>query len=260
MKRTLFAILTSVLCLTMQAQDQITATIETLTQGREWNLNISLANATPYVSFQFDVILPQGVTYADVTPDQRISSLTVTTGMVSDNKLRVTAYNANSQATLTSGTGNILSLRLTSETTISGGTIKVTNCLFTSLQGTDYTETTLPAVTVQMPDVTGVTLYKLTYIVDGEVYREYFYEYGAPITPEPEPTKEDWEFSGWKEEIPTTMPAHDVTITGAFDVFTAIDAIISSDRTAQTIYRINGLRTNKLTKGLNIINGRKVVY
>ena len=79
----------------MQAQDQITATIETITQGREWNLNISLANATPYVSFQFDVILPQGVTYADVTPDQRISSLTVTTGMVSDNKLRVTAYNAN---------------------------------------------------------------------------------------------------------------------------------------------------------------------
>ena len=248
MKRTLFAILTSVLCLTMQAQDQITATIETLTQGREWNLNISLANATPYVSFQFDVILPQGVTYADVTPDQRISSLTVTTGMVSDNKLRVTAYNANSQATLTS------------ETTFSGGTIKVTNCLFTSLQGTDYTETTLPAVTVQMPDVTGVTLYKLTYIVDGEVYREYFYEYGAPITPEPEPTKEDWEFSGWKEEIPTTMPAHDVTITGSFDVFTSITSIEAESSENQVIYNINGVSSNKIRKGLNIVNGRKVVY
>ena len=321
MKRTLFAILTSVLCLTMQAQDQITATIETLTQGREWNLNISLANATPYVSFQFDVILPQGVTYADVTPDQRISSLTVTTGMVSDNKLRVTAYNANSQATLTSGTGNILSLRLTSETTISGGTIKVTNCLFTSLQGTDYTETTLPAVTVQMPDVTVVTLYKLTYIVDGEVYKEQTYEYGtpitpepapqreghtfsgwseipstmpahdvsitgtfsinsykltyivdgevykelsleygAPITPEPAPTKVDWEFSGWKEEIPSTMPAHDVTITGSFDVFTSITSVEAESSEKQVIYNINGVRSNKIRKGLNIVNGRKVVY
>ena len=260
MKRTLFAILTSVLCLTMQAQDQITATIETLTQGREWNLNISLANATPYVSFQFDVILPQGVTYADVIPDQRISSLTVTTGMVSDNKLRVTAYNANSQATLTSGTGNILSLRLTSETSISGGTIKVTNCLFTSLQGTDYTETTLPAVTVQMPDVTVVTLYKLTYIVDGEVYKELSLEYGAPITPEPAPTKVDWEFSGWKEEIPTTMPAHDVTITGSFDVFTSITSVEAESSEKQVIYNINGVRSNKIRKGLNIVNGRKVVY
>ena len=321
MKRTLFAILTSVLCLTMQAQDQITATIETLTQGREWNLNISLANATPYVSFQFDVILPQGVTYADVTPDQRISSLTVTTGMVSDNKLRVTAYNANSQATLASGTGNILSLRLTSETSISGGTIKVTNCLFTSLQGTDYTETTLPAVTVQIPDVTSVTLYKLTYIVDGEaykestyeygtpitpepapqreghtfsgwseipstmpahdvsitgtfsinsykltyivdgeVYKEYTYEYGALITPEPAPTKVDWEFSGWKEEIPSTMPAHDVTITGSFDVFTSITSVEAESSENQVIYNINGVSSNKIRKGLNIVNGRKVVY
>ena len=325
MKRILLAILTSVLCLTMQAQDQISASIETLTEGRAWDLSIGLANATPYVSFQFDVILPEGVTYADVTPDQRISSLTLTTGMVSESKLRVTAYNASSQASLSAGSGVILSIRFTSDSQVSGGTFKITNCLFTSVSdASEYVETTLPAVTADIPEYTGpiepasykltyivdgepykelmyeygaaitpepaperegytfsgwseipatmpehdvtvtgtfsINSYKLTYMVDGEVYKEYTLEYGAAITPEPAPTKEDWEFSGWKEEIPTTMPAHDVTITGAFDVFTAIDAIISSDRTAQTIYRINGLRTNKLTKGLNIINGRKVVY
>ena len=59
------------------------------------------------------------------------------------------------------------------------------------------------------------TKYKLTYIVDGEVYKTYDVEYGATITPEAEPTKEGYTFSGWSE-IPETMPAHDVTVTGTF--------------------------------------------
>ena len=263
MKRILFAILTSVLCLTMQAQDQISASIETLTEGRAWDLSIGLANATPYVSFQFDVILPEGVTYADVTPDQRISSLTVTTGMVSESKLRVTAYNASSQASLSAGSGVILSIRFTSESQVSGGTFKITNCLFTSVSdASEYVETTLPAVTADIPEYTGPiepASYKLTYMVDGEVYKEYTLEYGAAITPEPVPTKVDWEFSGWKEEIPATMPAHDVTITGVFDVFTSINSVSGSGSNEVSIYRLDGVRTNKMTKGLNIINGRKVV-
>ena len=36
-------------------------------------------------------------------------------------------------------------------------------------------------------------------------------------TPEPEPTKEGYTFSGWSE-IPETMPDHDVTVTGSFIV------------------------------------------
>ena len=60
-----------------------------------------------------------------------------------------------------------------------------------------------------------VTKYTLTYIVDGEVYKTYELSEGATITPEPEPTKEGYDFSGWSE-IPATMPAHDVTITGSF--------------------------------------------
>ena len=73
-----------------------------------------------------------------------------------------------------------------------------------------------------MPDhdvtVTGsftVNKYKLTYIVDGEVYKNYDVEFGASITPEADPTKEGYTFSGWSE-IPATMPAHDVTVTGNF--------------------------------------------
>ena len=60
-----------------------------------------------------------------------------------------------------------------------------------------------------------VPKYALIYLVDGEVYKEYRINEGAGITPEEEPTKEGYTFSGWSE-IPETMPAHDVTITGTF--------------------------------------------
>ena len=64
-------------------------------------------------------------------------------------------------------------------------------------------------VEMKMPEHT------LTYIVDGEVYKTYSIEEGETITPEPAPTKEGYAFSGWSD-IPKTMPANDVTITGSF--------------------------------------------
>ena len=60
-----------------------------------------------------------------------------------------------------------------------------------------------------------INTYKLTYYVDGVKYKSYDVEYGANITPEEEPTKEGFTFSGWSE-IPETMPSHNVTITGTF--------------------------------------------
>ena len=59
--------------------------------------------------------------------------------------------------------------------------------------------------------------YKLTYMLDGVVYKTISYDYGDAITPEPAPTKEGYTFSGWSE-IPETMPAHDVTVTGTFSI------------------------------------------
>ena len=59
--------------------------------------------------------------------------------------------------------------------------------------------------------------YKLVYIVDGVVYKTINYDYGITITPEPEPEREGYTFSGWSE-IPGTMPAKEVTITGTFTI------------------------------------------
>lgn len=55
----------------------------------------------------------------------------------------------------------------------------------------------------------------LTYFVDGEVYKTYSIEEDEVIIPEPEPVREGFSFSGWSE-IPETMPAYDVAVTGTF--------------------------------------------
>ena len=68
------------------------------------------------------------------------------------------------------------------------------------------------------------TKYKLTYKVDGVVYRTYELIEGSVITPEAEPTKDGYDFSGWST-IPATMPAKNVEVTGTFTLKTNEDVI-----------------------------------
>jgi hypothetical protein len=77
--------------------------------------------------------------------------------------------------------------------------------------------TIMPAHDVTISGTFAINKYKLIYIVDGAEYKSYELEYGAAITPELAPTKEGYTFSGWSE-IPETMPAHDVTVTGSFAI------------------------------------------
>ena len=76
---------------------------------------------------------------------------------------------------------------------------------------------TMPAHDVTINGTFSVNSYTLKYVVDGEVYKTITLEFGTAITPEAEPTKEGYTFSGWSE-IPEKMPAHDVTVTGEFSV------------------------------------------
>jgi hypothetical protein len=80
----------------------------------------------------------------------------------------------------------------------------------------EYPET-MPAKGITIKGQYTINKYKLSYTVDGEEYKSYETEYGATITPENTPTKEGYTFSGWSE-IPETMPAHDVTVSGTFTV------------------------------------------
>ena len=78
--------------------------------------------------------------------------------------------------------------------------------------------------------------YKLTYMVDGEVYKSYENRAGKAITPEAAPAKDGYTFSGWSD-IPETMPANDVTVTGTFTVNTYTITYMIGDEifTTQTV-------------------------
>ena len=74
---------------------------------------------------------------------------------------------------------------------------------------------TMPAGDVTVSGTFSVNYYDVIYMIDGEVYEVISVAYGENIVPIKEPTKEGYIFSGWSE-IPSTMPAQDVTITGTF--------------------------------------------
>ena len=66
-------------------------------------------------------------------------------------------------------------------------------------------------------DVVEVAKYKLTFMIDGEVYYTDSLAHKAEVTVPEVPEREGYTFSGWSE-IPETMPAEDVTISGFFTV------------------------------------------
>ena len=74
-------------------------------------------------------------------------------------------------------------------------------------------------------------------MVDGEIYKTSSIIYGTAITPEVEPTMEGYTFSGWSE-IPTTMPAHDVVVTGSFTANTSYYLFYVLDGSVYKAYSI----------------------
>ena len=76
---------------------------------------------------------------------------------------------------------------------------------------------TMPAKNVEVTGTFKINSYILTYKVDGETYKIDTLNYATAITPLASPTKEGYTFSGWSE-IPATMPANDVEVTGTFNI------------------------------------------
>ena len=57
--------------------------------------------------------------------------------------------------------------------------------------------------------------YSLTYMVNGAIYMVRMLELGVSVTADPGPTRVGYVFAGWND-VPATMPDHDVVITGTF--------------------------------------------
>ena len=91
---------------------------------------------------------------------------------------------------------------------------------------------TMPAEDVTISGAFAVNYYKVTYIVDKEIFATDSVAYGSEIKLIAAPEKEGYTFYGWSD-APTTMPAADVTINGSFEVNTyAVTYIVDGDTVA----------------------------
>ena len=96
---------------------------------------------------------------------------------------------------------------------------------------------TMPAEDVTVTGSFAVNKYKLTYIVDGSEYHTDSVAYGSKLTAIEVPAKVGHTFSGW-DNVPETMPAKDVVVTGSYTVnkylvtFKIGDEVIASDSLA----------------------------
>ena len=115
----------------------------------------------------------------------------------------------------------------------------------------------VPAHDVTYEAMFEINTYKLTYYVDGVVYKDFEVEYGSEIILEENPVKEGYDFSGWSE-IPQFMPDHDVDVYGTFTVSTGINNVKSISG-EERIYDLSGNVIQHARKGINIINGKKVL-
>ena len=83
-----------------------------------------------------------------------------------------------------------------------------------SFSGWSSIPATMPAEDITITGTFTICKYNLTYKLDGNVYQTSKVEYGTPLTPIANPSVAAYHtFSGWSE-VPATMPAHDVDITG----------------------------------------------
>ena len=125
---------------------------------------------------------------------------------------------------------------------------------------------TVPANDVTYEAEYTINTYKLTYVLDDVTVQTLDVEYGAEIEEFVPEVEDGREFEGW-EDVPATMPAHDVTIYGSTTIATFISAHFANSGKSLTVYTLNGTRVmtlekasdiKRLTRGTYIINGRKV--
>ena len=107
--------------------------------------------------------------------------------------------------------------------------------------------------------------YELTYVLDGDVYKNMEIQPGITITPEPDPVKDGMVFTGWRT-VPAEMPDHDVVVYGWFEPYTTgITEIKHDDRAnvknSNVWYTINGCRlpSTPTQKGIYIFDGKKII-
>lgn len=135
--------------------------------------------------------------------------------------------------------------------------------------GWDNLPETMPAHDVTVIGYFSVNNYTLRLYLNDELYKSTEFEYGSLVTVEDNPTvPEDCKFDGWIDEIPETMPAHDVDIHGIYSKKSGIAGIYFEENRKVSVYTPSGVcvmsdaepaELESLAPGVYIVSGRKVI-
>ena len=179
-------------------------------------LEISVDNYdSNLVAFQMDLTLPEGVCI-DKEGCSLSSRITdekqeLTIGKLGDNVYRLTSSSL-SLTPIDGNEGTLLTLKLNASEDAESGEALLSNIRFSTSDSKRVT------MSDESFNINILHKFKLTYFVDGEEYMTDSITYKTPLAPEAEPTKDGYTFGGWSE-IPETMPAGDVEITGQFYLY-----------------------------------------
>ena len=118
-----------------------------------------------------------------------------------------------------------------------------------TFSGWSYIPETMPAVEVNVVGSFTINQYTITYVIDGEEYATEMIDFGSKVDPPTPPSKDGFDFA-W-EEYPETMPAHDITINGAYTTTGILSIAVESGKAK--IFTLDGRQVDALQKGINII-------
>lgn len=203
----------------IKAEASISASVTETEPRSSWLVTVALSNSAEsnYTAFQMNVYLPDGFRYTDgsIAPGQSIPAHMVAAAQHPDGYLRITAYSATNLA-IASGEKTLVSFQLTADpATAPSGThnLVFSHILFSQRNGIEaQLEDIATQLTCSEPQA-----YRITYMVDGQVYHTTEVKQGSSITPPAAPTKEGHTFKGW-DGLPEIMPANDITVTARFAV------------------------------------------
>ena len=205
-----------------EAAPVFSVTADETTPGYEWLLHINMENADNdnLTSFQLDLHLPADLTYVEGSAEAsaRLANHTLYANPQPDGSLRLATLSLTSAA-IAAYDGEICTLRVRSARGLEADnyTLSMDGILCVARNGVNYEgATAYGTLTSSGPSATPVS-YTLTYMVDGEVFTTASYAAGEAITPADAPDKKGHTFQEW-EGLPTTMPAHDLTVTANYSV------------------------------------------
>ena len=195
------------------AADVITIDDFSIAPGETKCVNITLNNEQEYVGFQFDLYLPDSISIESYSADRsRIPANT----QLSMSKQQDGAYRFVTMAldaeSITGVNGSIVTLNIKAAEGMAWGTengcFRKVKLSKSNATGPTYSEFSFPIYSI---------CYVVKYKIDGLLYQIDTVGYSKPITPLDAPFKEGYTFSGWSE-IPATMPANDVEVSGYYSI------------------------------------------